>query len=167
MALRIEAEGWLSAAGIDQWQDPNTRGNALEKWRADIENGRTWVVERKNEVVATVTLAAPDLDFWRTEDDLDSALYVAKLITSRKAAGENLGGRIIDWVCQRAISQQKEKVRLDVWRDNAALQSYYQRQGFTHVRTECPTHRRSGWLGERNARHIRFPTAPLRAIATA
>ncbi|MEU3220134.1 GNAT family N-acetyltransferase [Streptomyces sp. NPDC006971] len=161
MALRIEAEGWLAAAGIDQWRNPQTRGPALAKWMADIKAGRTWVVENHQAVLATVTLAPADMDFWRESDLPDTAVYVAKLITSRAAKGSNLGGRLLDWVGRQAREQGKPWVRLDCWRDNVALQRFYLREGFEHVRTEAPTHRLSGWMGQRPASVVRHPEALL------
>lgn len=150
MALRIEAEEWLAAAGVDQWRNPETRGPALEKWRADIADGRTYVVEdQAAAVVGTVTLAQPDLDFWRDDDELDDALYVAKLITARSVAGQDVGGMLLDWVADLAREQGRRYVRLDVWRTNERLQRYYERHGFEHIRTEAPAHRMSGWLGQR------------------
>ncbi|WP_411078317.1 GNAT family N-acetyltransferase [Streptomyces sp. cmx-10-25] len=165
MSLRIEAEGWLAAAGIDQWQNPQTREPALKKWLADIEAGRTWVVEDEA-VLATVTLAPADMDFWRPSDDPESGLYVAKLITSRSAKGRSLGGRLLDWVGSQARAQGKRWVRLDCWRDNLTLQRFYLNEGFTHVRTEAPAHRLSGWMGQRPASVIRHPHAPLTALGS-
>ncbi|MFJ5098973.1 GNAT family N-acetyltransferase [Streptomyces sp. NPDC088557] len=162
MALRIEAEGWLCAAGIDQWRNPQTRGPALAKWLADIEAGRTWAVE-DGAVLATVTLAPADMDFWRPSDDPESGVYVAKLITARSAKGSSLGGRLLDWVGSQARSQGKAWVRLDCWRENLALQRFYVNEGFTHVRTEAPAHRLSGWMGQRPASVVRHPNALLSA----
>ncbi|WP_331757263.1 GNAT family N-acetyltransferase [Streptomyces albidoflavus] len=163
MALRIEAEGWLARAGVDQWRDPATRPTALAKWRADIEHGRTWVVDQppSGRLVGTVTLANADRDFWHPEDDLDNALYVAKLITSRAARGANLGARLLDWVGQQARQSDRAWIRLDCWRTNAALQAYYVHQGFEHVRTEAPDHRKSGWLAQRSSLVAAHPEAPL------
>ena len=162
MTLRLEAEQWLAAAGIEQWQNPQTRSPALKKWLADIAANRTWVVE--NEVIlATVTLAPADMDFWRPSDDPESAVYVAKLITARSAKGRNLGGRLLDWAGSQARAQGKPWVRLDCWRDNLALQRFYENEGFVHVRTEAPDHRLSGWMGQRPASAVRHPQAPLTA----
>ncbi|MFE3074186.1 GNAT family N-acetyltransferase [Streptomyces sp. NPDC059247] len=160
MALRIEAEGWLAAAGIEQWQNAQTRAPALKKWMSDIEAGRTWVVEDEA-VLATVTLAPADMDFWRPSDAPESGVYVAKLITSRSAKGSRLGGRLLDWVGSQARAQGKPWVRLDCWRDNLALQRFYLAEGFTHVRTEAPAHRLSGWMGQRPASVVRHPHALL------
>ncbi|MER8160000.1 GNAT family N-acetyltransferase [Streptomyces sp. NPDC094472] len=164
MRLRIEAEHWLARAGIDQWRTAGFRDRALEKWRIDIENGRTWIIVESGEAVGTVTLAAPDMDFWTRADHPDAALYVAKLITSRAASGQNLGGRILDWVGAMAAKADKPWIRLDCWRSNTALQDYYLREGFRHVRTEAPPHRLSGWMAQRSSSVIMHPEHPLREV---
>ncbi|MFI6125376.1 GNAT family N-acetyltransferase [Streptomyces sp. NPDC051064] len=161
MNLRLEAERWLADAGIDQWRNPQTRQPALEKWKTDIAAGRTWVVEEQGDAVATVTLAPPDLDFWTANDEPDEAVYVAKLITSRSVAGRNLGGQLLDWVGSQARQQGKPWVRLDCWRSNTKLQDFYKGEGFQHVRTEAPTHRLSGWLGQRASSVVRHPESLL------
>jgi GNAT superfamily N-acetyltransferase len=163
MGLRIEAEAWLAEAGIDQWRSPGFRDRALAKWQKDIAEGRTWVVEdSRSDMAATVTLAPPDFDFWREEDDPHNAVYVAKLITARAAAGEGLGGRVLDWVGAVARERELKWVRLDCWRANTALQNYYLRESFTHVRTEAPAHRLSGWMAQRDASVVMHPEAPLK-----
>ncbi|GGY71046.1 GCN5 family N-acetyltransferase [Streptomyces omiyaensis] len=152
MKLRIEAEEWLARAGIDQWRSPGFRDRALAKWHEDIAADRTWVVEDdRQEVLGTVTLARPDIDFWKPSDAPESAVYVAKLITSRQAVGLHLGGRILDWVGSVARERNKPWVRLDCWRTNVKLQRYYLDEGFEHVRTEAPEHRLSGWMAQRPA----------------
>ncbi len=162
MKLRLEAEEWLAAEGIDQWRSPGFRDRALEKWRADIAAGRTYVVEDGDGgVVGTVTLARPDTDFWTPQDGLNSAVYIAKLISSRATTGARLGGRIIDWAASVARRDGRPLVRLDCDRANRRLQDYYLREGFTHVRTECPDHRLSGWMGQRPAAIIQHPGLPL------
>jgi GNAT superfamily N-acetyltransferase len=167
MKLRLEAEDWLAANGIDQWRSPGFRERALEKWKADISAGRTYVVEDDDkDVVGTVTLARPDTDFWTVKDDLDSAVYVAKLISTRSPASDRLGGRIIDWAASVARRQGRTWVRLDCDRANTRLQEYYLREGFAHVRTESPEHRLSGWMAQRPASVVRHPDLPLKEAET-
>ncbi|MFI8888275.1 GNAT family N-acetyltransferase [Streptomyces sp. NPDC053813] len=168
MSLRIEAEKWLAAAGIDQWRSPGFRERALAKWQVDIEEGRTWVVPGSDDMLlGTVTLARPDCDFWSEADAPSSAVYVAKLITSRAAAGHRLGGRLLDWAGGVAQARGLPWVRLDVWRTNKRLQQYYLNEGFTHVRTEAPSHRLSGWMAQRLASTVMHPHDPLRACSLA
>ncbi|MCX4673623.1 GNAT family N-acetyltransferase [Streptomyces sp. NBC_01381] len=165
MRLRTEAEEWLAAAGIDQWRAPGFRERALAKWHADIEAGRTWVaVDNTDEVLATVTLAPADRDFWTDDDIPESALYVAKLITARSTGGKHLGGRLLDWVGSVAREQGLSWVRLDCWRANTQLQKYYFAEGFTHVRTEAPEHRLSGWMAQRPASVVMHPSDRLQTL---
>ncbi|MFF8717504.1 GNAT family N-acetyltransferase [Streptomyces sp. NPDC015184] len=159
MKLRLEAEQWLAQAGIDQWRDPATRVPALQKWHRDIAAGRTWVVDEGPTVVATITLASPDGDFWGESDDPESAVYVAKLITARSVKGQRIGGRLLDWAGAQARHRGLPWVRLDCWRSNIALQKFYLQEGFRHVRTEALPHRLSGWLGQRSASVARHPEA--------
>ncbi|NLU69286.1 GNAT family N-acetyltransferase [Streptomyces sp. HNM0574] len=162
LALRAEAEAWLASAGIDQWRAPGFRDRALAKWRADVEQGRTWLVrDGAGAVAATVTLAPADPDFWCEDDRPGDAVYVAKLITARAFAGAGLGGRVLDWAGLAARRAGLGWVRLDCWRSNTALQEYYLGQGFRHVRTEAPAHRRSGWLAQRPAELVLHPERRL------
>ena len=150
MALRTEAEHWLASKDTDQWSDQETGSRAIEKWHASIAEGRTWaVLSPRDDVVATVSRGPADTDFWRTEDGPEDALYVYKLIVARSEAGIGLGGGILTWLDRLAAWEGRRWIRLDVWRTNEKLQRYYQEQGFVHVRTEAPAHRKSGWLGQR------------------
>ncbi|MFG3123685.1 GNAT family N-acetyltransferase [Streptomyces sp. NPDC048201] len=158
LALRTEAEGWLHAKGTDQWSDPETGERAISKWRESIDEGRAWVViGERGDVLATVSRGPVDRDFWTDADHPESALYLYKLIVARSAAGLNLGARVIDWMSRLAELEGRTWVRIDTWRTNSGLHSYYERHGFTHLRTEAPTHRRSGWLAQRPAGHLTLP----------
>ncbi|MER6334656.1 GNAT family N-acetyltransferase [Streptomyces sp. NPDC001034] len=158
LALRVEAEGWLRTKGTDQWSDPETGERAITKWRASIDEGRAWVViGERDEVLATVSRGPVDRDFWTDADRPESALYLYKLIVSRKASGQQLGTRIIDWMSRLAALEGRSWVRIDTWRTNTGLHAYYERLGFRHVRTEAPHHRRSGWLAQRPAGELAMP----------
>lgn len=152
LSLRAEAEGWLRTKGTDQWSDPETGQRAMAKWRASIDEGRAWVVVDENgTVVATVSRGPVDRDFWTDADLPESALYLYKLIVARGASGRHLGTRVIDWMSRLAAMEGRTWVRIDTWRTNTELHSYYERLGFQHVRTEMTPHRRSGWLAQRAA----------------
>ncbi|MFF4556377.1 GNAT family N-acetyltransferase [Streptomyces sp. NPDC001422] len=158
LALRTEAEEWLRGKGTDQWSDPETGERAITKWRASIDEGRAWVViGERNEVLATVSRGPVDRDFWNDADHPESALYLYKLIVSREASGRQLGSRIIDWMSRLAALEGRQWVRIDTWRTNSGLHAFYERLGFEHVRTEEPSHRRSGWLAQRPAGVISLP----------
>ncbi|MEU0780567.1 GNAT family N-acetyltransferase [Streptomyces sp. NPDC006173] len=162
LALRTEAEKWLRSKGTDQWSDPETGERAITKWRASIDEGRAWVViGEQGDVLATVSRGPVDRDFWTDADRPETALYLYKLIVSREASGRQLGARIVDWMSRLAAMEGRTWVRIDTWRTNSGLHSFYERLGFEHVRTEGPAHRRSGWLAQRAAGTLVFPNDPL------
>ncbi|MEU0179484.1 GNAT family N-acetyltransferase [Streptomyces massasporeus] len=162
LALRTEAEEWLRTKGTDQWSDPETGEKAITKWRASIDEGRAWVVVgERDEVLATVSRGPVDRDFWSDADRPESALYLYKLIVAREASGRHLGTRVIDWMCRLAALEGRTWVRIDTWRTNTGLHTYYEHLGFRHVRTEAPAHRRSGWLAQRPVGKLVMPDDPL------
>ena len=78
-----------------------------------------------------------------------------KLTVARTHAGQNLGSCLLDWAGDRGHRAGAEWLRLDAWTASTALQAYYLRNGFRHVRT---VHqgvavngglRVSGWLAQR------------------
>jgi GNAT superfamily N-acetyltransferase len=162
MALRTEAEAWLQELGSDQWSDRELGERAIAKWHATINDGRAWtLLGQDGAVVGTVSRGPADADFWRESDELPSALYLYKLITSRAVAGAGLGSLVLDWACRIAALEGRRWVRIDCWRTATGLQRYYEQLGFRHVRTEAPAHRKSGWLGERPSSLILNPDRAL------
>lgn len=163
MALRTEAEEWLPSKGTDQWNDREAGARAIGKWHQTIDDGRAWVaVDSAGSVIATVSRGPIDRDFWDDDDKPESAFYLYKLIVSRAASGKNLGARIVDWASRVAAIEGRDWVRIDTWRTNTQLHSYYERLGFKHVRTESPSHRRSGWLAQRPASSLSLPDELLK-----
>lgn len=155
LSFRDEAAAWLGELGTDQWRRPYP----ADRLRAAVEAGQTFVVRDGKVTAATVTLApVPPEGLWTSEEEADPALYVSKLTVARTHAGQNLGGRLLDWGGDRAYRSRAAWVRLDAWTTNRALQRYYLRQGFEHVRTVLEGSavsggpRVSGWLAQRAAR---------------
>jgi hypothetical protein len=71
------------------------------------------------------------------------------MIVPRRAAGDDIGGRLLDWTSDLAVSTARRWLRLDAWKTNIALHGYYERHGFAHVRTVSLPHRGSGALFQR------------------
>ncbi|WP_432106436.1 GNAT family N-acetyltransferase [Streptomyces sp. AA1529] len=152
LAFREEAAAWLTRLGSDQWQRPYPADRLL----ATIEAGVVFNVLDDGVTVATVTLT-PDAEagLWTEEELSEPARYINKLTVARTHAGQNLGGRLLDWAGDRAYRNGAKWLRLDAWTTNEGLQRYYLRQGFTHVRTVREGGavnggpRVSGWLAQR------------------
>jgi hypothetical protein len=151
MGLRMEAERWLREAGVEQLAgDDEWARMGRASLRAKIGSGHAWVAQdAAGAVAATFSLEGPDLAFWAAEDDLDSAVYLYKLIVARSARGS--GGAVLDWISGYAHDQGRVWVRIDIWRTNDKLAAYYLAHGFRHVRTVETPHRRSGALFQRPA----------------
>ncbi|MBO0811928.1 MAG: GNAT family N-acetyltransferase [Microlunatus sp.] len=133
--MREEASAWLESKGIDQWRNPWPTADAQEqRISASIAAGETWMITDDGTDVATVALddfADPQL--WTPDERRQPALYLHRLIVRRTHPG--LGAHILDWASAKAAAEGRNWVRIDVWTGNLALQRYYQRHGFRHVRT--------------------------------
>jgi GNAT superfamily N-acetyltransferase len=155
LAFREEAAAWLSRLGSDQWQRPYP----ADKLLATIEAGFVFMVRDLDVTAATITLI-PEAEegLWTEEELREPSLFINKLTVARTHAGRNLGGRLLDWAGDRAHRSGAKWLRLDAWTTNTALQTYYRRQGFEHVRTVRQGvavnggPRVSGWLAQRATR---------------
>jgi hypothetical protein len=142
--IRTVAEMWVRAAkrladqGHDQWQYPVKMHNI----RAAVAAGTCWLVnDPAGKTAGTITVddhADPNL--WLPRDNPTDALYLHRMISENGLAGMEAGSALMDWAAGRATSQSKHWIRLDAWRTNRDLWSYYRCRGFELVRVvEDPT----------------------------
>jgi GNAT superfamily N-acetyltransferase len=155
LAFREEAAAWLTRLGSDQWQRPYPADRLL----ATIEAGTVFMVMDGDETVATITLTSDAEEGLWTERELEEpSMFINKLTVARTYAGQNVGGRLLDWAGERAYRAGAEWLRLDAWTTNERLQQYYLRKSFHHVRTVLEGGavnggpRVSGWLAQRPTR---------------
>ncbi|MFC5213914.1 GNAT family N-acetyltransferase [Streptomyces coerulescens] len=155
LSFREEAAAWLRGLGSDQWSRPYP----ADKLLATIEAGTVFMLRDGHTTAGTITLT-PDAEegLWTDEELAEPSMFVNKLTVGREYAGQNLGGRLLDWAGDRAHRAGARWLRLDAWTSNEALQRYYLAQSFTHVRTVREGTavnggpRVSGWLAQRAAR---------------
>ncbi len=182
VALREDAERWLRSEGIRQWTS-DYADYARSALQRAITDAAAWVVvDAEERVVATASLsttADPDFWGWLGADEQRDALYVGKMIVGLRVRGVGLGDAILNWASTRALDEGRHWLRLDVRRDNTALQGYYLDRGFTHVRVWHEPSRRteSGWLAQRPAGLVlpapavltghpgKISTAPIGAVS--
>lgn len=146
------AASWLSERSIDQWQYAPRE----DRIKANISAGECWIVDVDQTPVATITVDEhADPDFWGQDEAAEPALYVHRMVVRRDIAGHELGSAMLDWASQRAAAEGKHWLRLDAWRSNGGLQSYYLDRGFTHLRTVEAEGRHSGALFQRAAGEVR------------
>ncbi|MEV8209248.1 GNAT family N-acetyltransferase [Streptomyces sp. NPDC079189] len=154
LAFREEAAAWLRGLGSDQWSRPYPADRLL----ATIEAGTVFMLRDQEVTAATITLTSEAEDGLWTDGELsEPSMFVNKLTVARTHAGQDLGGRLLDWAGDRSHHAGAKWLRLDAWTTNRGLQQYYLRQGFTHVRTVVEGGavnggpRVSGWLAQRAA----------------
>ncbi|MFJ9541635.1 GNAT family N-acetyltransferase [Streptomyces sp. NPDC101225] len=155
LAFREEAAAWLSRLGTDQWQRPYPADKLLKT----VEAGTVFMVKDGGATAGTITLTPEaEAGLWTDEELTEPSLFINKLTVARTHAGQNLGGRLLDWAGDRAYRAGAKWLRLDAWTTNAGLQEYYLRHGFEYVRTVVGGEavnggpRVSGWLAQRPAR---------------
>lgn len=160
-ALQEEATAWLATLGTDQWQSLHRGRHGTGRTLAEaIERGEVYLAWDGEQAVGTLTLDDyADPEFWRPADHPDQALYVHRMVVSRAARGNDIGGQMITWALERAEDRGKIWLRLDAWRTNHQLHRYYLQHGFDHVRTIDLPHRGSGALFQQTVPHRRRQVA--------
>jgi GNAT superfamily N-acetyltransferase len=142
VGLIREAGDWLGSKGIDQWQKPwPDRAGERERILNDLFKGKTWMVRDGKTTVATITIDTDEpLDMngrpvWPPDGTHRSALYVRRVIVSRRYARLGLGAALLDWAADVAKRDYgAELIRVDVQTTNLKLHAYYEGQRFTR----CP-----------------------------
>jgi GNAT superfamily N-acetyltransferase len=154
LSFREEAAAWLRDLGSDQWSRPYP----ADKLLATIEAGTVFMLRDGHTTAGTITLTSDAEEGLWTDDELaEPSMFVNKLTVAREYAGQNLGGRLLDWAGDRAHRACAQWLRLDAWTTNEGLQRYYLAHSFTHVRTVSEGTavnggpRVSGWLAQRPA----------------
>ncbi len=124
--LRDELARWQQSRGITQWA-PGEVGQrqALEQ----VQRAEWWVLYHGNALAAAVRVLDQDPQIW-PDSATARASYVHGLMVATTSSGQGLGARVLRWVESRAVSQGRERVRLDCVSTNHRLQVYYQRCGY-------------------------------------
>jgi GNAT superfamily N-acetyltransferase len=105
--------------------------------RNDLIKGKIWLAWDDMTVAATITIDteepvdAEDRPVWPPHKRSDPAVYVRRVIVSRRYAGLGLGAALLEWATTIAARNYGASlVRIDVWTTNLNLHSYYERQSF-------------------------------------
>jgi GNAT superfamily N-acetyltransferase len=153
LRFRTDAAAWIAELGSDQWSTPFP----AEHMANSIKAGTVFLIKesKAHDAAATVTLDGqidPALwDLWTPEEKAEPALYVHKLTVDRRYAGQDLGGRILDWAGDLAARRGARWLRLDAWTTSTRLHQYYLEHGFQHLRTTADPDEVSGWIAQRPA----------------
>jgi len=139
VSILVEASKWLTARSINQWPLDQLLAKSTVSWISErCRDGEVFLVQEGPEVAATFTLV-PRLTFrdhrlWGDRDD--DAVYLHGLAVRRRFGGREIGRRIIGFCEKMGFDLGKSFIRLDCWKRNPALVSYYSGLGFTAI-GEC------------------------------
>jgi GNAT superfamily N-acetyltransferase len=131
--LLTEASEWLRAnKRTDQWAEPwpsqEVRSQRIQR---AIQAHRTWIAWDGVHAAASITASPNHHQIWPETKRDDPAVYVRRLVVSRRYSGHGLGAQLLDWAGIRATSEYGARwVRLDAWTTNTELHDYYVRHGF-------------------------------------
>jgi GNAT superfamily N-acetyltransferase len=161
----IEAAAqWLrDTKDTDQWSQPwrneEDRSNRILR---DLAAHRTWLMRDGEDAVATITTDPEDHPVWPAEWHGESAVYVRRLVVSRDYAGQRLGATLLDWA---GLSGRRDFgarwIRVDVWRTNKELHTYYERQGFESCGMSADPDYPSGALFQKSTAQLEELEPPL------
>lgn len=126
--LLAEAVEWLGNRGVDQWPSPYPD----QIVRESIDRGDTYLSSLDGEQVATLSIYWEDPRFWGTRPP--DAGYLHRLVVARRAAGQGLGARLLDWAGAHVAARNRRYLRLDCGAENASIRAYYERLSFQHIR---------------------------------
>jgi GNAT superfamily N-acetyltransferase len=126
--LLEEVAEWLARRGINQWRPGSFRLSA-NYYAESIRRGEVQLAFCGGALVGTLRLLLREPIVW-PEIAKDDAVYVYNLAIRRERANQQLGGRLLEWASQRALTLGRTCVRLDCVAENTFLRDYYTRAGF-------------------------------------
>jgi len=107
----------------------------------DLFKGKTWLLRDGRVVAGTITVDTDEpLDLnerpvWPPDKSQEPAVYVRRVIVSRRYAHRGLGAALLDWAADVAKREHGATlIRIDVRTTNRKLHDYYKGQRFTR----CP-----------------------------
>jgi hypothetical protein len=147
LGLIEEAVEWLRRTkNTDQWATPwPDLESSVGRLRNDLRQRKTWLVWDDTSPAGTITLDTQEpvdvrnRPVWPAYKRHELALYVRRVIASRRYAGLELGARLLDWASEVAMRDYGATlIRIDVWTTNLELHEYYERQRFIRRRGREP-----------------------------
>ncbi len=137
-----EAADWLGEKGIDQWQKPwPDQAGHERRIFSDLLEGKTRLLRDGESAVATITIdraetmVKKDQPLWPLDKRPNPAVYLRRIVVSRRYVGRKLGAALLDWAAEKAEKEYAaELMRIDVRTTNQALHDYYRGHHFTRCR---------------------------------
>jgi GNAT superfamily N-acetyltransferase len=121
-----EAAEWLWHKGVKQWK-PRVHRKNHEKLSNLVEHGYLILAYQGSILVGGCILSEVVPKMW---SEGSRALYLNGLVVTRPAAGQGVGGKILNGCINVCQTRRKTFLRLDCWDGNEFLKTYYKQEGF-------------------------------------
>jgi len=134
LALMDEAVAWMVARGqTGQWGSEPISGKQsfvehVEEWQ---RGGGLRIAETDDGEPVGALIVGERQPYVREADEPE--LYVILLVTSRRSAGQGIGGALVERAVEEARAQGVSLVRVDSWAGAPRLIEWYEEQGFEAV----------------------------------
>lgn len=136
-SLLYDTALWIKEKGSTQWAGL-LKGEDVHGVASAIERGEVYLVYAKSNLVGTLALwdkqTAWDSDLWG-KDTSNEFYYLHRIAVEKKQHGKNRGKLLIDAAKKLCTTNNKEGIRLDCIASKPYLNSFYQANGFTYVKT--------------------------------
>jgi GNAT superfamily N-acetyltransferase len=119
--------------GIDQWARPwpDRAGRDSRIWTG-LQRHISWICWDGGAPVATITADPGEDPHWPEANRAEAAIYVHRLVVSRRYAGIGLGAALLNWAGRTGSREHGARwVRVSAWTTNSDLHAYFRRQGFS------------------------------------
>jgi ribosomal protein S18 acetylase RimI-like enzyme len=130
LQLLADARRWHFEQGVDVWGkfDP-------AQVERDVQQGRVFLAIDATGACGTMTLEDAGSLVWGADEKGD-ALYLHRLASARTGPRKGVGACLIRRARLLAAQSGRKWLRLETWNANRKMRSYYEEQGFRHVRDE-------------------------------
>lgn len=95
----------------------------------EITENRQWKIIANGKIACVWATTFNDPQIWEERNE-DPSVYIHRIATNPDFRGQNLVGKIVEWVKIYASENQKQFVRMDTVGNNLGLINYYTKCGF-------------------------------------
>ena len=132
MDIIISAQKYMKENGIDQWQNgyPNE-----ESILDDINEGKSYVLKRDGEVIATTYLSfdgESDYDIIYEGQWLSDEKYavIHRIAVDNDSKGQGVAGEVFKFIEKICLEKNIFDIKIDTHRDNKSMQKFLIKNGF-------------------------------------
>lgn len=132
MDIIISAQKYMKENGIDQWQNgyPNE-----ESILDDINEGKSYVLKRDGEVIATTYLSfdgESDYDIIYEGQWLSDEKYavIHRIAVDNGLKGQGVAGEVFKFIEKICLEKNVFDIKIDTHRDNKSMQKFLIKNGF-------------------------------------